>query len=242
MARFPLLLAVAAIALAGCGGGTVQTDSDVKLALARPGAVHAGIYLAVQRGFDEALGVTLHPTVTADPVRALRTAQAGLAVLDIHDLAIARARGADIVGVMAIVGQPVPELRPPRLRAAMQRVAAKPPPYPELVLAALRSTLTDNGPLVQEAVAALQRGYREAYIDPESAAQALTTALPRLNGATVAADLDRLGPAFQGSLPTFGELDPARLRAWARWEPRTGLVRSPPDVARAFDGQYVQPG
>ena len=241
MRRFPLLLAVAASALAGCGGGTVENASDIKLALARPGAVHAGLYLAVQRGFDEAVGVTLLPTVTANPSRALTTAQAGLAVLDIHELAIARARGADIVGVMAIVERPVPELRPPRLLRATRRVPGA-PEYPELVLATLRSTLTDNANAVQGAVSALQRGYREAYIDPDSAVQALTTAVPRLKRAAVAADLDRLGPDFQGTLPTFGELDPARLRAWAAWEPRTGLVKHPPDAARAFDGQYVRPG
>jgi ABC-type nitrate/sulfonate/bicarbonate transport system substrate-binding protein len=240
MPRFPLLLA-AAIALAGCGGGSVENASDVKLALARPGAVHAGIYLAVQRGFDQALGITVHPTITADPVGALRSAQAGLAVLDIHELAIARAHGTDVVGVMAIVEQPVPSLRPPRLRRATQHTPGA-PAYPELVLATLRSTLTDNASLVKEAVSALQRGYREAYIDPDSAVQAEITALPNLNTARVAADLDRLGTAFQGTLPTFGELDPARLRAWAAWEPRTGLVKRPPDAARAFDGQYVKPG
>jgi ABC-type nitrate/sulfonate/bicarbonate transport system substrate-binding protein len=241
MRRFPLLLAIAASALAGCGSGSVENASDIKLALARPGAVHAGLYLAVQRGFDEAVGVTLHPAITADPTRALTTAQAGLAVLDIHELAIARARGANVVGVMAIVERPVPELRPPRLLRATRRVPGA-PEYPELVLATLRSTLTDNPNAVQGAVSALQRGYREAYIDPDSAAQALVTAVPRLKRATVAADLDRLGPDFQGTLPTFGELDPARLRAWAAWEPRTGLVKRPPDAERAFDGRYVRPG
>jgi ABC-type nitrate/sulfonate/bicarbonate transport system substrate-binding protein len=241
MRRFPLLLAIAASALAGCGSGSVENASDIKLALARPGAVHAGLYLAVQRGFDEAVGVTLHPAITADPTRALTTAQAGLAVLDIHELAIARARGANVVGVMAIVERPVPELRPPRLLRATRRVPGA-PEYPELVLATLRSTLTDNPNAVQGAVSALQRGYREADIDPDSAAQALVTAVPRLKRATVAADLDRLGPDFQGTLPTFGELDPARLRAWAAWEPRTGLVKRPPDAERAFDGRYVRPG
>lgn len=240
MPRFPLLLA-AAIALAACGGGSVENTSDAKLALARPGAVHAGIYLAVQRGFDGAVGVTLHPTVVADPVRALRTAQALLAVLDIHELAIARSRGTDVVGVMALVERPEPSLRPPRLRRATQRVR-RAPEYPELLLATLRSTLTDNAALVENAVAALQRGYREAYVDPASAVQALVTAVPSVRATRAAAELDRLGPDFQGTLPTFGELDPARLRAWAAWEPRTGLVRRPPDAARAFDGQYVRPG
>jgi ABC-type nitrate/sulfonate/bicarbonate transport system substrate-binding protein len=242
MRRFPPLLA-AAIALAGCGSSAPdRSGRDVSLAIGgATGAVHAGIYLAVQRGFDEAEGVTLHPTSTRDPARALSTAQAGLAVLDIHELAIARARGSDIVGVMAIVGRPVPELRPAALRQVTQRTRGA-PEYPELVLATLRSTITDDAGTVRGAVAALQRGYREAYIDPESAVQALTAAVPSLKAPTVASDLDRLGADFQASSQTFGELDPARLRAWAAWEPRTGLVERPPDVARAFEGRFVKLG
>jgi len=242
MRRFPPLLA-AAIVLAGCGGSTPdRSGRDVDLALGgRPGAVHAGLYLALQRGYDDAEGATLHPAQVGDPAQALERGQAELAVLDIHELALARASGADVVGVMAIVGRPVAALRPPRLRAATERTPGA-PEYPELVLATLRSTLTDDPASVRGAVAALQRGYREAYIDPESAVQALATAVPSLRAAAVAAELDRLGPDFQASLQTFGALDPARLRAWAAWEPRTGLVERPPDPARAFDGRFVKRG
>jgi ABC-type nitrate/sulfonate/bicarbonate transport system substrate-binding protein len=242
MRRFPPLFA-AAIALAGCGGSAADRPGrDVTLAIGgAPGAVHAGIYLAVQRGFDEAEGVMLHPTPSRDPVRALVSADEGFAVLDIHDLALSRARGRDVIGVMAIVERPVTSLRPLRLRRATERTPGA-PAYPELVLATLRSTLTDDAATVRGAVAALQRGYREAYIDPESAVQALTAQVPSLSTAAVSADLDRLGPDFQGSLPTFGELDPARLRAWAAWEPHTGLVKRQPDAVRAFDGRFVRPG
>src|SRR3954468_21154626 len=199
MRRFPPLLA-AAIVLAGCGGSTsAGTGRDVTLSLTTPGAVHAGIYLAVQRGFDEAEGVLLHPTPTSDPVRALTSGPSGLAVLDIHDLALARAHGQDVVGVMAIVGRPVAALRPARLRRATQRTPGA-PDYPELVLATLRSTLTDDPGTVRAAVVALQRGYREAYIDPESAVQALVTAVPAVRRTDAAAELDRLGPDFQGTL------------------------------------------
>lgn len=241
MRHLPPLLA-AAILLAGCGGAAPdRSGRDVTLAIAKPGAAHAGIYLAVERGFDEAEGVLLHPTASPDPARAIASAPSGLAVLDIHELAIARQRGEDVVGVLALVARPVRELRPARLRRATE-AAPGAPEYPELVLATLRSTITDDEGTVRGAVAALQRGYREAYVDPESAVQALTTAFPSLHTAVVAADLDRLGPDFQGSLQTFGALDPARLRAWAAWEPRTGLVSRPPDVARAFDGRFVQRG
>jgi ABC-type nitrate/sulfonate/bicarbonate transport system substrate-binding protein len=242
MRCFPLLIA-AAIALAGCGSsGSDRSGRDVTLAIGgTPGAAHAGIYLAVQRGFDEAEGTTLHPRVVADPARALASGSAGLAVMDIHELAIARAHGQDLVGVLGLVARPVLELRPKRLRAATQRTPGA-PEYPELLLVAPRATITDDAATVRGAVAGLQRGYREAYIDPDAATQALVTAVPGLKTAAVAADLDRLGPDFQGTLPTFGELDPARLRAWAAWEPRTGLVKRPPDAARAFDGEFVKPG
>jgi ABC-type nitrate/sulfonate/bicarbonate transport system substrate-binding protein len=242
MRRFPLLLA-ATMALAGCGAsGSDRSGQDVTLAIGgAPGAQHAGLYLAVQRGFDEAEGVTFHPTPVSDPAGALASGRAGMAVMDIHELALARARGEDLVGVLGIIARPVASLRPKRLRAATQRTPGA-PEYPELLLVAPRETITDNGATVRGAVAALQRGYGEAYVDPASATQALVTAVPGLRRAAVAAALDRLGPDFQGTLPTFGELDPARLRAWAAWEPRTGLVKHPPDAARAFDGQFVKPG
>jgi hypothetical protein len=38
-------------------------------------------------------------------------------------------------------------------------------------------------------------------------------------------------PAF-GDPP--GRLYPARLRAWAAWDVRFGILRRPPDLARAF--------
>ena len=239
MRRFPLLVA-AAIALAGCGAtGTDRSGRDVALAIGgAPGAQHAGIYLAMQRGFDEAEGVTLHPKPVGDPARALDSATTTLAVMDIHELALARARGEDLVGVLGIVARPVAALRPKRLRAATRRTPGA-PEYPELLLVAPRATITDDRASVRGAVAALQRGYGEAYVDPDAATQALVTAIPHLRTPAVSAALDRLGPDFQGTLRTFGELDPSRLRAWAAWEPRTGLVKQPPDAARAFDGEFV---
>ena len=72
MRRFPLLLA-AAIALARLWRpGQIVPGATSQLAIGgAPGAAHAGIYLAVQRGFDEAEGVTLHP----EPVAATRRAR-----------------------------------------------------------------------------------------------------------------------------------------------------------------------
>lgn len=74
---------------------------------------HSGILTALAKGLDRKQGVsvTLHtPSSSADGVRLLLSKRADLAVMDIHDLAIARERGRDLVAVMAIVGHPLAAL------------------------------------------------------------------------------------------------------------------------------------
>jgi putative hydroxymethylpyrimidine transport system substrate-binding protein len=109
-----LLVAAATLAAAGCAG-TSSTDSrpdqDAKLMLDfTPNAVHAGLFLAIERGYDEAEGVHLDvesPGQSTDGIKALLSGQDDLAIVDIHDLAIARAKGKDLVGVMALVQTPL---------------------------------------------------------------------------------------------------------------------------------------
>jgi len=126
----PLTLAAVLVAalLAGCGsGGNPRPTQDATLVLDfTPNAVHAGIYSALARGYDRDEGVTLHvvaPSASTDSVKLLESGQASFAILDIHDLAIARERGEDIVGIMAIVERPlasviaVPGIRSPRALA-----------------------------------------------------------------------------------------------------------------------------
>jgi ABC-type nitrate/sulfonate/bicarbonate transport system substrate-binding protein len=114
-------LAVGAVALAiggvlaGCGaknpGSAPLPNQDATLMLDfTPNAVHAGIYSALTRGYDRAEGVTLHvvaPSSSTDPIKLLESRKIDFAILDIHDLAIARERHQDIVGIMAIVEQPL---------------------------------------------------------------------------------------------------------------------------------------
>jgi ABC-type nitrate/sulfonate/bicarbonate transport system substrate-binding protein len=122
-----LLLAAAACALAAAGCGSSDTGAGPRPATLlldfAPGGVHAGIYAAVARGYDRAEGVRLTvraPPAGADPVRLLLGGRVQLAVLDIHDLALAAERGRDVVGVMPIVQQPLasvlarPGVRSPR--------------------------------------------------------------------------------------------------------------------------------
>jgi ABC-type nitrate/sulfonate/bicarbonate transport system substrate-binding protein len=121
-----LLLAACAV-LAGCAGDDPSVDApnrDATLLLdARPDAVHIGIYTAIARGYDRALGVGLRvrvPTASTDAVAALTSGAADVAVLDIHALALAREGGHDLVGVMALVQTPLgailaaPGIRSPR--------------------------------------------------------------------------------------------------------------------------------
>ena len=113
--RAALLLCAAVAALAGCGGGggagSDRPNQEASLLLDfTPNGVHAGIYLATSRAFDEAEGVELEvtaPGASTDALRQLQGGRADLAILDIHDLGLAREKGADVVGVMALVQRPL---------------------------------------------------------------------------------------------------------------------------------------
>jgi ABC-type nitrate/sulfonate/bicarbonate transport system substrate-binding protein len=108
------------------------------------------------------------------------------------------------------------------------------PAYPELVLCVTGDTLVERRPVVRATVAALRRGYEEALVDPESAVGALVDAVPGLDRAAEQASFDAVQPAFLEGVTRFGDLVPAQLRAWARWEAETGITRRPPEVGRAF--------
>jgi ABC-type nitrate/sulfonate/bicarbonate transport system substrate-binding protein len=110
--RATLLALAAALAILGCGSSSsAPIDRGATLVLDfTPNAIHAGIYAAVARGFDRGEGVHLRviaPSASTDSIKLLETARADFAILDIHDLALARERGADIVGIMALVQRPL---------------------------------------------------------------------------------------------------------------------------------------
>ena len=121
-----VLLCRRSLALAGCGG-TAEVDrpnEEASLLLDfTPNGVHTGIYLAQAREYDRAEGVALEvraPGASTDALRQLQGGRADMAILDIHDLGLARQEGADIVGVMALVQRPLasvlaaPDVRRPR--------------------------------------------------------------------------------------------------------------------------------
>lgn len=319
-----LLVAAAALALAGCGGtsgdGAPNRDATLMLDFT-PNAVHAGIELAVQRGYPDAEGVHLTvsaPRQSTDAVTLLVSGRTDFAVLDLHDVAIARAKGRDVVAVMAIVQDPLaaviaqPDVRRPRdlegrrvgvsglpsdtavldsivtgdggdprrvrratigfdaVRALLSRKVPaatafwnaegvvlgerRPgmrifkvdefgaPPYPELVLCVTRQTLEDEPDLVSSTVHGLQRGYREAIVDPDSAVQAVLAAAPGADRAATLAQLSAVSPAFQATDGTIGTFDTPALRRWSAWEQRFGIVARRPEVALMFDGRFARSG
>jgi ABC-type nitrate/sulfonate/bicarbonate transport system substrate-binding protein len=308
-----LALAVAlGIVLPGCGGTVVEVDSDASILLDfTPNAAHTGIYTAAARGYDP--DVTLHvkvPGASTDGVRLLAAGKVDFAVLDIHDLALADAHGASLVGVMALVQRPLasvitqPGVRSPRalagrtvgvtgvpsddavLRSEVRGDGGNPaavttttigfkavqslltrrvdaatafwdvegvalrrrrpgfrvfkvddygaPAYPELVLCATRATVRDRRSLVDGVTAAIRRGYAQTLQDPESAVETMVERTGGLDRSLLQAELDAVQPAFQAPDGRIGELDPRRLRAWARWELRFGIVKHRPDVRRMF--------
>ena len=116
-ARLPataVLLAVA-LALLGCGDDDdSRSDRPRPLALAldfTPNAAHAPIYAAARTGADRRHGVRLRilgpGTGTPDSLKLVSSGRADVGVLDIHDLGLAAERGADVVGVGALVQKPL---------------------------------------------------------------------------------------------------------------------------------------
>jgi len=143
-----LLAALVAAAAAGCGGssGGDRPNQEATLLLDfTPNAVHAGIYLATARGYDDAEGVALRvrkPTASTDALKLLQGGRADMAILDIHDLGLARQEGHDLVGVMAVVQRPLaavlaqPDVRRPR-ELEGERVGVTGLPSDEAVLSSV---------------------------------------------------------------------------------------------------------
>lgn len=109
-----LLAAVIAVAgVAGCGGGGAEPGAPRGATLVldfTPNAVHTGLYAARAEGFYRDAGLDLRivaPGESTDAPKLLAAGRAQFAILDIHDLGIARERGIDLVGLTPIVQRPL---------------------------------------------------------------------------------------------------------------------------------------
>jgi putative hydroxymethylpyrimidine transport system substrate-binding protein len=108
-----LAAALALAGLAGCGesGAEPGVPKGATLVLDFvPNAVHSGIYAAQAEGFYKDAGVNLKvqpPGESTDAPKLLGAGKVEFAILDIHDLGIAREKGIPLVGVMPIVQRPL---------------------------------------------------------------------------------------------------------------------------------------
>jgi ABC-type nitrate/sulfonate/bicarbonate transport system substrate-binding protein len=114
--RGAIALALLIALAAGCGSGSPAHPSARRLTPVTlmldftPNAVHAGIYAALAHHYDRAEGIALRvlpPPSPVDSIKLLEDGRVDFAILDIHDLAIAHARGQSLVGIMAIVQRPL---------------------------------------------------------------------------------------------------------------------------------------
>ena len=108
-----LATALALVGVAGCGGGGAEPGAPKGATLVLdfvPNAVHSGIYAARAEGFYSDAGVDLKvqaPGESTDAPKLLGAGKVEFAILDIHDLGIAREKGIRLVGVMPIVQRPL---------------------------------------------------------------------------------------------------------------------------------------
>jgi putative hydroxymethylpyrimidine transport system substrate-binding protein len=115
MRRAVALLAAALLlaGAAGCGEGGAEPGVPRGATLVldfTPNAVHSGIYAALGEGFYADAGVHLtiqQPGESTDAPKLLAAGRTDFAILDIHDLGIAREKGLDLVGAMPIVQRPL---------------------------------------------------------------------------------------------------------------------------------------
>jgi putative hydroxymethylpyrimidine transport system substrate-binding protein len=108
-----LAAALALLGIAGCGGGGAEPGAPKGATLVldfTPNAAHAGIYAALAESFYRDAGVELKaqpPGESTDAPKLLGAGKVEFAILDIHDLGIARERGIPLVGVAPIVQRPL---------------------------------------------------------------------------------------------------------------------------------------
>jgi putative hydroxymethylpyrimidine transport system substrate-binding protein len=115
MRRAVALLAAALLlaGAAGCGGSGAEPGAPKGVTLVLdfvPNAVHSGIYAAQGQGYYRDAGTDLtirQPGESTDAPKLLEAGRADFAILDIHDLGIARERGLSVVGTMPIVQRPL---------------------------------------------------------------------------------------------------------------------------------------
>jgi NitT/TauT family transport system substrate-binding protein/putative hydroxymethylpyrimidine transport system substrate-binding protein len=110
------------------------------------------------------------------------------------------------------------------------------PRYPELVLVVRRETLERHRARVEAALGAVRAGTEAALRDPGPALAAIA-ATSGGDRALERAQFDAVRPALAPPV----RRDRRALEGWAAFAERFGILRSRPDVARAFDFEVAGP-
>src|SRR3954452_10299796 len=108
-----LAAALLVAGLAGCGGSGAEPGGPRGATLVLdfvPNAAHSGIYAGLDEGFYRDAGIDLKvqpPGEATDAPKLLGAGKVEFAILDIHDLGIAREKDIPLVGVAPIVQRPL---------------------------------------------------------------------------------------------------------------------------------------
>jgi putative hydroxymethylpyrimidine transport system substrate-binding protein len=114
------------------------------------------------------------------------------------------------------------------------------PTYNELVLVANGDSLERDGDKLRAFIGALSRGTRDLRSDPDKAIQGLLDANPDLDPELQRAVVRVTLPLFFAPRGRpFGWQSPEQWQAFAAWMRDSGLLKRPPEAARAFDNELL---
>jgi NitT/TauT family transport system substrate-binding protein/putative hydroxymethylpyrimidine transport system substrate-binding protein len=105
------------------------------------------------------------------------------------------------------------------------------PRYPEVVLITSRRTLAAHRRRIAAALDAIAAGERATLADPRGAIELIARAAQTSDTALLRAQLAAVRPAFAPGL----RMERGVLERWASFDARIGIVKTRPDVSRAFD-------
>jgi putative hydroxymethylpyrimidine transport system substrate-binding protein len=114
------------------------------------------------------------------------------------------------------------------------------PTYDELVFAARRDYVGEQGEIVRRFMQALARGAEAMRANPEVAVDALVAANKDLDRATQLAMVRKTLPAFFPAADRpFGWMEPAQWTAYGDWMYQGKLLQNPTNAARALTNEFL---
>jgi len=105
------------------------------------------------------------------------------------------------------------------------------PPYPEVVLVTARKTLERDRASISAALKAIEQGVAATREHPDDAVAKVAKAAESDDLGLGREQLDAVSPLFADDL----KANRAVLERWADFDARIGLVKTRPDVSKAFD-------